>query len=400
MRNISRAYREAKGDIIWVIDCNVWVATGVLGRMVDKLMGFSNDNASVKPYKFVHQMPLVVDIVDYHRPESADSQTLLSSASEATASDDVASNQTNHDLMSRALRNGGGRLDEMFMATTHVKFYGAINSVGVAPCIVGKSNMFRKAHLDQATTPSLNPILPKGDKKPTGVDYFSFNICEDHLIGDLLWRSSFPGYLNHGIVWGDLVIQPMAGMSIVSYAARRCRWLRARKFTVFAATLVEPGIESFLCCAYFAFAITTIPWFHNAFGVSQTWSAMGLLWLSAVIAWMMVDWRTFRLLHSGCSIQVDQNSPRFVRGTGHQGVMSRRSSFEWFLAWLGRESMALPIWTWAVLCGTTVNWRGNIFRVRLDTSVVELPDKGSTRRIGTKTPELERARQSSKDRQD
>ncbi len=26
IRNMSRAYREAKGDVVWIIDCNVWVS--------------------------------------------------------------------------------------------------------------------------------------------------------------------------------------------------------------------------------------------------------------------------------------------------------------------------------------------------------------------------------------
>ena len=47
----------------------------------------------------------------------------------------------------------------MFMATTHAKFYSAINTVGIAPCIVGKSSMFRKAHLDAMTDPELSALF-------------------------------------------------------------------------------------------------------------------------------------------------------------------------------------------------------------------------------------------------
>ncbi|PHH84208.1 hypothetical protein CDD83_2308 [Cordyceps sp. RAO-2017] len=142
IRNISRAYREAKGDIIWIIDCNVWVAKGVLGRMVDKLAGLSHEGeGAAKPYKFVHHMPLVVDVPGRPEPDVSPAPD----ADRPAAAADGA--------LARMCRNGGGRLDEMFMATTHVKFYGAINAVGVAPCIVGKSNMFRKSHLDRVTTP-------------------------------------------------------------------------------------------------------------------------------------------------------------------------------------------------------------------------------------------------------
>ncbi|RFU79283.1 ceramide glucosyltransferase [Trichoderma arundinaceum] len=392
IRNISRAYREAAGEVIWIIDCNVWVASGVLGRMVDKLMGYTAAGAPpARPYKFVHQLPVVVDVVDYQQDSSAESQRFLGTAAETSA-------LGNETLSQRLWKNGGGRLDEMFMATTHVKFYGAINIVGIAPCIVGKSNMFRKAHLDQVTDPAQNPILPRDNERPRGVDYFSHNICEDHLIGDLLWRSKIPGYSNHGIAWSDLVLQPMAGMSVSSYAARRVRWLRARKFTVLAATLVEPGVESFLCCAYFAFALTTLPWFNETFGIPQTWSAMALIWTLSILAWMTVDWHTFKLLHTGCTIETDQDTPKFAFGSSSPRGLPRRRFLEWLPAWIGREALALPIWTWAVLLGTTVNWRGKVFHVRLDTSVEELPSETPART--TRTPELERARQSSKDRLD
>ncbi|KAJ3492869.1 hypothetical protein NLG97_g5093 [Lecanicillium saksenae] len=395
IRNISRAYREAKSDIIWIIDCNVWVSTGVLGRMVDKLSGFAPQGKAVKPYKFVHHMPLVIDTVDYSK-DAASQEALLASTGTAN---DMGTMNTGEDLSTRVWNQGGGRLDEMFMATTHVKFYGAINSVGIAPCIVGKSNMFRKSHLDQVTAPS-RPLPPGVPPRPTGVDHFSFNICEDHLIGDLLWKSNIPGFLNHGIVWGDLVIQPMAGMGVASYAARRVRWLRARKFTVLAATLVEPGVESILCCAYFAFALTTLPWFNRTWGIPQTWSVGGYIWAIAMAAWMTVDWYTFQHLHTGNSMKTDQYTPKFARGTLRSGGMDKRPFKEWLPAWIGREVLALPIWTVAVLLGTTVSWRGRSFIVNMDGAVKAIGVGDLPVRSSIATPELERARPRSKDRVD
>ena len=371
IRNISLAYKEARGDIIWVLDCNVWVAPGVLGRMVDRLTGYAKDTPSARPFKFVHQMPLVVDLVDHARPQAGQGQTLLSSASEASPGTDVAT-LDNPGTLSNVWYQGGGRLDEMFMATTHAKFYGAINAVGIAPCVVGKSNMFRKSHLDQVTDGSLNPIIPREEHRPTGVDYFSHHICEDHSIGDLLWRSKIPGHSNHGIVWGDLVIQPMAGMSVAAYVARRVRWLRARKFTVLAATIVEPGVESILCGFYFSFAMTTVPWIHQNLGIPRTWVTMCLIWLSFVTIWMLADWTVFRRLHSANSIKMDEDTPKFAKGTTGPTRVYKRIFAEWLAAWVGRELMALPIWTWAVLLGGTVNWRGKTFKVRFDTTVEEI----------------------------
>lgn len=349
IRNISRAYREAIGDIIWIIDCNVWISKGVAGRMVDKLMGYLPHGQHTTPYRFVHQMPIEVDI-----------------PSTSTTADATPQNES---LVSRILRLGGGRLDEMFMATSHAKLYGAINAVGVVPCIIGKSNMFRKSHLDRYTNPKYNHNLTSQDaNRGRGIDFFSSFICEDHLIGDLLWKANIPGFRRHGLVWGDLAIQPMAGMSVALYCARRVRWLRARKFTVLVATLVEPGVESLLCNLAFAYAATTLPFFKNIFSIPPTWRTMGLLWLMGVTIWMACDRAVFRRLHRCHAVKVDENTPSFAAGSSAEG-RRRRPMREWLPAWLGRELLAFPIWTWAVLLGRTVKWRGKSFKVRTDMSV-------------------------------
>jgi ceramide glucosyltransferase len=253
--NMSRAYREAKGDLIWIIDCNVWVGSGVLGRMVDTLCGLRSDGQG-KVYKFVHQLPLGVDLtnLDSSSDEASLSLTGDTSNGQQIASASAISSRTlspaglnDTSQSSRILNLGGGRLEELFLSSSHAKFYTAINTVLVAPCIVGKSNMFRKSHLDSLTSEDTS-------KRPAGIDYFSYNICEDHLIGDLLWRGKVPEERESGaaqlgkhcMVFGDLAIQPMAGMSVPDYAARRVRWLRVRKFTVTLATLVEPGTASYV----------------------------------------------------------------------------------------------------------------------------------------------------------
>ncbi|EFX01766.1 ceramide glucosyltransferase [Grosmannia clavigera kw1407] len=385
IRNISRAYREARGDIVWIVDCNVWVAEGVAGRMVDKLCGIGENGTQAKPYKFVHQLPLVIDITR----GGEDEQLQESSATVASR-------------ISRLLAGGGGRLDEMFMATTHAKFYCAINTVGVAPCILGKSNMFRRSHLDRLTDPACNPtVLSAADNdRGRGIDFFSSYICEDHLIGDLLWRSPLPGFRNHGLAAGDLALQPMADTSVRAYAARRVRWLRVRKWTVLLATLVEPGVESMLCCFYAAFAITTlVPRAPAAsllgrlaalLAIRPVWTVTLRGWLVGVAVWLVADWFTSNHLLACRPVDVDlATTPRFARGRGSTALRRngrpRRPFVVWLAAWLGRELLALPIWTWAVLLGTTVSWRGKQFRVRLDMSVVEIDGNGKA--ISSSDPE-------------
>lgn len=395
IRNLSRGYKEAKGDIVWILDCNVWVGRGTAGRMVDTLCGYGPNGIRVMPYKFVHLIPLVVDDVGASRDEEtrgllAPGQEIFSSS---TAACDVASPPKNESLLAQIIRTAGGRFEEAFMATSHAKFYTAINTVAVAPCIVGKSNMFRKSHLD-ALTATASQYSP-------GIDFFSENICEDHLIGDLLWRKAVPDEVRgtkfgkHSIVFGDMAIQPMAGMSVREYVARRVRWLRVRKWTVPMATIVEPGVESLLCSAYGAFAITTLPWFNSTFSIPQTWFSFSIVWLSSMIAWITLDWFVYAKLHSCACVELDSDTPSFARPPRSR---QRRRLVDWLAAWLGRELLAPPIWIWACLGGTTVVWRSKTFWVGMDMKVREINVKEQERKSPASTPEIECGR--GKDRVD
>ena len=413
IRNISRAYREAKGDIVWILDCNVWVNSGVCGRMVDRLTGRSPDGPK-RPYKFVHQLPICVE-VDW---QQAKQQTYGIHQSEMTTEDAVVRNACPQKPTSLSWQ--GGRLEGLFLSSSHAKFYTAINTVAVAPCIVGKSNMFRRSHLNYLTS------TPRDQKSNTssfasvpdvglGVDYFSHNICEDHLIGDLLWRGEIPfapkDIGNHALLYGDLAIQPISDLSITGYIARRVRWLRVRKFTVPVATFVEPGTESFLCSAYLAWALTALDWFRERvpFSVSSPWTTFAALWLASVCLWSVVDWNVYLLLHSGRTIPArsdsetsqqekadgknnnnhlylrdDDHIPSFVRPSNNI-QKSRRHFFSWLFAWMGRETLALPIWIWAIWGGVTVAWKDQKYWVGMDMRVHQLSD--SAKKEGKKGKE-------------
>lgn len=363
IRNMSRGYREAKGDIMWIIDCNVWIGPGVAGRMVDLLCGFTPASSGTK-YKFVHQLPLVVDISD------------------TSVSSSLKPPNGNSSELKPSFSHIGGLLEELFLSTSHAKFYTAISRVAVAPCTVGKSNMFRRSHLNTLTTGT--PL------RSPGIDSFSDNICEDHLIGDLLWRSPVPEsvmisaedegkppgtpqnrtfsgnispskWRNHALLSSDLAIQPTFYLSLSDYLARRVRWLRVRKFTVTLATLVEPGTESLLCTLYFAFGATRSPFFTQVLHLPATWSMFCVLWVLGVLAWMGVDYLVWRRLQRGST--VEGKGPRFLAGR------RRRGKGEWALGWMGREGLAFAIWVWAVVGGVTVVWRGRRFWVGVDMRV-------------------------------
>ncbi|KAL6706330.1 Ceramide glucosyltransferase [Coniothyrium glycines] len=414
IRNMSRAYREAKGDIVWILDCNVWVGKGVCGRLVDLLCGFAKDNKGRKN-KFVHQTPVAIDL-DSQDLSLQDRKDLLGGRQtgdrqQASSAASTASDPRNHSnsTIKKLLQRGGGRLDEAFLSSAHAKFYLAINTVAVAPCIIGKSTMFRRSQLNHIT--SSNP------SRAPGIDFFSDNICEDHLIGDALWKQpqAFEerGYQppkgmtkekwgKHAMLFGDFCFQPISHTPVMAYLDRRIRWLRVRKFTVTLATFVEPGTESILCGLYGAYALTTLSFFSKL-GISQSWTAFFVIWLIHMSLWCMVDYIQYHLLHSAKTVEIDEHTPDFIlpqrsaaayhRTEASQPLLSkktpagpslldgaRRSFKEFFFAWLCREAFALPVWVIAFWGGVTVEWRGRKFWVGLDMKVHEILPEDTKRK--------------------
>jgi ceramide glucosyltransferase len=405
IRNMSRAYREARGDIVWILDCNVWAGKGVCGRLVDLLCGYKDgENGKKIKYKFVHQTPVAVDMDAQGMTVDERKQLLGGRPAEDTDATDVAATTSSgprthsNSLFRRVMQRGGGRLDEAFLSSAHAKFYNAINTVAVAPCIIGKSTMFRRSQLNYIT--SSNPA------RAPGIDFFSDNICEDHLIGDALWKQKQafekPGAIpqknvswgKHAMLFGDFCFQPISHTPVMAYMDRRIRWLRVRKFTVTLATFVEPGTESILCSLYGAFALTTLPFFQRI-GIPPTWLAFFAIWLINMTLWCTVDYIQYLLLHSAKTVEIDADTPDFIlpqrsAQAYHQAESlkpllgdktpkeptlldgARRNFREFFFAWLGREVSALPIWIIAFWGGVTVEWRGRKFWVGLDMKVHEI----------------------------
>ncbi|KAL7274337.1 Ceramide glucosyltransferase [Rhizina undulata] len=350
IRNLSRGYREAKGDIVWVLDSNIWVAPGILERSVRLLEG--TDGKYEHGFKLVHHLPLCVDITNEPssnpKPTSVNTTPLLSPS--------VKSAPVAGRFWSRWLSYGGGRLEEAFLSSSHCKFYTAINTIGIAPCIVGKSNLFRRSHLAEVTRD------PEGKSENEGIVAFAENICEDHLLAERLWLTKLDEEKTGKRPWGkhgmgdDLVFQPVSEMTVKEYLARRTRWLRVRKYTVIAATLLEPGTESLLCSLLGGYAATTLPFFEDY--IPPTWGGLVAFWLASVFAWAAVDKSLFDFLHAYRNTEVDENTPAFIR-THSQ----KRGVIEWAMQWLGREGFTWGVWAWSMWPGE-VNWRGGRYRVR------------------------------------
>ncbi|KAH8151010.1 uncharacterized protein LAJ45_04711 [Morchella importuna] len=376
IRNMSRGYREAKGDILWILDSNVWVTPGILARSVRMLEGTDRGG---KGYKLVHHLPVGIDVT-----AQADQLASL----EAVA----IKNSEEHPLLpaqpvaaavpfwSRIWRTGGGRLEENFLSSSHCKMYVAINTVAVASCVVGKSNLFRRSHLNEATR---NPEHPEKE----GILAFADHICEDHLLSERLWltkleeeKAGTRAWSKHGL-GEDLVFQPMGGMRVTDYLARRVRWLRVRKYTLLAAALVEPGTESFLCSLIGAFAVTTLfpecclSLLGRVIYEPSTWVSFGLFWLASVTAWAAVDYELFMFLHSYRGVEVGKSTPLFVAA----GPEAKRGFGPWLAQWVGREACAFGVWMWGMWPGE-INWRGSRYRIRWKDLKAEEIGRGSGKR--------------------
>ncbi|CAG8509518.1 358_t:CDS:2, partial [Scutellospora calospora] len=270
INNMIRAYESVKYDIIWILDSNVYVDPGCLGRSVDKL--------SQPGVGLVHHLPFAV------RPDSF-----------------------------------GSELEMLFIDTIHAKMYLAINALGPDSCVVGKSNLYRKSSVEEVG----------------GLAQFGKFMAEDNLIARAIWKKGYKHEMT-----SDLAYQPLGSMTTTEYFLRRSRWTRIRKYTVTAATVIEPFIESIVCglCA--------------SYGFNLLWHIHPLNFLAFHLSlWFWIDLKLFQTLSQK---KVDVET---LRG--------------FIMAWAIREITALPLYIYSIL-GTTVDWRDGTFRLKRDSTVIKI----------------------------
>lgn len=234
-------------------------------------------------------------------------------------------NLVHHIPVAHALENcsRGAQLDDVYMGTMHAKMYSIINYLNVAPCVMGKSNLLRKSALGDA-----------------GLTPFAKYIAEDHLIATQLWH----GRGSH-VLGTDCVRQPLEEVSLESYAKRRIRWVRVRKYMVTASTLVEPFTECFIHGLIGAFSIR-----HLKLSAAPVW----VLFSVHVAIWAGLDYICWTHLHQ---LSYDADHPF------HQGAI--KTPFEWLYHWFIREVIALPLWIAAML-SDKIDWRGSQFVIARD----------------------------------
>lgn len=237
VNNLIRPYRQAKYDIIWVLDSNVHVTHGTLARAVDALDPPETEFTPTKAHK--HRIGLV-----HHIPLAFTTQDLL-----------------------------GARIEEAFLNTNHAKMYLAINAIAIESCVVGKSNMYRRSDIDRLTG-NLRPCTASSTSVQVGLPAFSRFLAEDNMIASALWHELG---LRHDLSC-DVAHNAIGDMDLPSYVWRRVRWIRVRKHMVMAATMLEPFTESIVAGLLGAWAL------HTLIGLS--------LWLFFPIhiaLWLLVD---------------------------------------------------------------------------------------------------------------
>ncbi|KAF9339337.1 hypothetical protein BGZ91_006286 [Linnemannia elongata] len=222
----------------------------------------------------------------------------------------------------------GSELELMFLDTVHAKMYLFINWTGLASCVVGKSSLYRRSDLDKAG----------------GLARFGKYMAEDNLVATEIFNMGYKHEMT-----SDLAYQTLGSMTTSDYFLRRARWTRIRKYTVTAATVVEPFIEM-IGCGLVA-----------SYGFNLLWQTHFLNFLAFhIVCWFLVDLSMYQALSGE---KVDN-----LRG--------------FLMAWSLRELAALPLFAYAV-AGSTVDWRDQTFVLLRDATVRPLTPPPSASASGS-----------------
>ncbi|AAS51433.2 ACR207Wp [Eremothecium gossypii ATCC 10895] len=368
VNNLAKAYRSAQHDIVWILDSNVWAPPGMLRRSVASLAGsLDNGRKTRRPVVLTHHIPLGIGL----------------------------------NAQSRS-----ARLEEMFLFSSHAKFYVAFNKVGVAPCVNGKSNLYRRSALnravqvlgDGAVTSALfrddaikrcarlnalktansvahthlpftritwaqnelrrTVVGPEQQQHSHGIEFFSTYIGEDNMIGTALW-DMLGGRTG---MTGQCVYQPLHYSvnhdGLQNYFDRRVRWQRVRKYMVLAATLLEPTTESILIGLMGSYALPRL------LAAAHPTTAAFAYFVLHMAAWCYMDRIQYNTL-------VRTLDPTIAFGHRYPAASYERPFYNWLQYWLLREVLAFPIWIKA-MSGSVINWRDRPFRIKPDLTAESL----------------------------
>lgn len=422
INNLLRSYAQARHDIIWVVDSQVRLLPTSLRTSVHHFT--SNPPPTPSP-TFLRRRPHGPRVgLVHHVPLGIDPDP----------------------------RSMGSQVERAFLSTTHAKMYIAINSLAVDSCVMGKSNLWRKSDLaavpdaffavgeDGAREGDGEGALGSeafrasargetGDEAAEATDAtdatddrltvlrksrplarFSIYLAEDNMLALSLWRP--PLSLAHVLGSSPACIARTNVRDIRTlgdYFARRCRWIRVRRYMVPAATYVEPFTESIV--AGFAGL-----WALRYRGYIPQGLAPALLFLVLhFAAWHLVDLGVLDALSTpdaaarddgidaqeGDDEQWSTEAP--LLGSPTAGAKSSSSSTSalfpnpgdrllFLRAWILREALALPIWCWAMWGGNEVDWRGQPYRILSDARAARLIPSSASSSSSSRSRARARAR--------
>lgn len=385
--NLVRPYAAAQFDIVWVIDAQVQVSPYALGRAVDALQAKPRTPAPTALQRQPHGGPHSRVGLAHHVPLGV----------------------TPHST------SMGSHIEAIFLSTNHAKMYLAINALSLESCVMGKSNLYRKSDLacvpdsffkvsaegtrgeagaigsiafqaneaagDQSVAQDGKELVSNGPARPLA--RFGIYLAEDNMLATSLWRP--PLNLAHTVIAKDVARTSVGEVkSLGDYWKRRVRWIRVRRHMVPAATYIEPFTESLLCGVIATIALLKcwLPWLGIVeTGLNGSQAGRNLLgvcfFLVHLLAWHLVDFAVLASLQSAGH----EDEPSVNTGSSSAGSGARpspllnfddsQSVLKFRLAWLGRELLALPIWTVA-LCDNTVTWRSRKFRILSDSRAAHL----------------------------
>ena len=329
-------FKEAKYDLLWVIDSTIHLEPGALGRAVDAFLGTKAAETSFD--SDLESTPLMAD--DVRTPPVRGEVGLVHHVPFAVVYQ----------------KTWGSLIEQAFLNTTHAKMYLAIvrdppkmlssvanmkNTLAIDSCVMGKSNLYSRANIDSLTSPS--PTLRSMPNPPSGLAGFSPFLAEDNMIALSLWHELG---LKHAMT-SDVAVDFLGSLTIRAYINRRIRWIRVRKrMTPILVTALEPFTESVLCGIYGSWAIARL------LGADRF-----ALWCVHMFLWFLVDVGVKRALATN------------VKG------LPATSGLVFLGAWLAREFMTLPIF-FAGILGSDVTWRGNRYRIEQSGEAVRVGAEG------------------------
>ncbi|KAJ3368086.1 hypothetical protein HDU91_000839, partial [Kappamyces sp. JEL0680] len=278
VNNLVKGYKNTTADFVWILDSNVRMEPGVLRRAIDI---FLKD----PKVGLVHHAPCGVELASF-----------------------------------------GAYLDGAFLNCCHARMYNVINSLAVASCIIGKSNLFRRSDLEAIG----------------GLAQFGKYMAEDNLIGIAIMKLGKTHQLAP-----DFAYQSMGVVTISSFLQRRIRWLRVRKTAGLAVQLTliyEPFSEILINGLLAGLA------FHHYFGVN-----VYLFNLFHWAMWFLSD----MLVAKAC----------YGRRFGHMW----EDFYQFAFSWVVLQLIMVPSFIWG-MAGTEIQWRNQRYRLKASGTCEAIPN--------------------------